>query len=392
MKSASLTSRLVSQVVVLLLALALIVPSTCAAVATRGASGKKTGRPMRFMALAASAAQSPPCTPSSSNANITIPSPISIAPGAKNGLIGSAGSVTVTFDCTNAFLITPNLYDDFLVWSGNLAALDSTSAPPGGVGIMFQTNIQGIDVRLTARQTQASSTNTGPNGTSGWELGEVDCQGYTNNYSCSPSPLSVKFTAQLVKTGPVAAGTINSIQLLQVYNSDNVPSDPNDTQDYPAPSNTFTTLTLNAVTLNMSTCSVTAGSSNLSVTLPMIFNNALPSTGSVAGQTAFNIQYDCQSAKANWSLYMTMSTANPGTATGVIMPSASCSAGTPASNVGIQLLESNLQPVPFDTAQSLGNPPSGTLTLNYYAQYYATGSPVGAGQVCGTATFTMSYQ
>ncbi|RUL74883.1 fimbrial protein [Dyella choica] len=393
MKSASFASRLASQVAVLSLIIALIVPSICAAVATKGASVKKVGSPMRLTALAASANQSPECTPSTSNATITIPSPISIAPGAPNGLIGSAGSVTVTISCVNAFLITPNLYDDFFAWTGNLAALDSTSAPPGGAGIMFQTNVPGIDVLLTAKQTQASSTSTGPNGTSGWQMGKISCQGYTNNYSCTPDPLSVKFTAQLVKTGPVAPGTINSIQLLQIYNSDSVPADPNDPQTYPSPSNSFSTLTLNAVTLNMSTCNVTAGSSNLSVTLPTIVSNALPSSGSVAGRTAFSIQYSCQSANKNWALYMTMSTANPGTATGVIMPSASCSAGAPASNVGIQLLQGNLQPMPFNTAQSVGNPPSsGNFSLNYYAQYYATGSPIGAGFVCGTATFTMSYQ
>jgi type 1 fimbria pilin len=138
----------------------------------------------------------------------------------------------------------------------------------------------------------------------------------------------------------------------------------------------------------MSSCSV-IGPNNLSVPLPTITNNALPTTGSVAGQTSFNIQYKCPSG---WALFMTMSTTNPGTATGVIMPSASCSAGAPASNVGIQLLQSNQQPVPFDTAKSLGNSPNGTLSLTYYAQYYATASPIGTGRVCGTATFTMSYQ
>lgn len=384
-----LASGLLRQIATLSLAACLmILPSICSAVATKGKSGGKTMHSM-LMTAQATAAQSPPCTSSVSNATITIPSPISIAPGTNNGLIGNAGSATVRINCVNAFLNTPNLYDDFFVWAGDLAALDSTSAPPGGAGIMFQTNVPGIDVLLTARQTQASSSAIGPNGTSGWEMGEIDCQGYINNYGCSPTSLSVKFTAQLVKTGPVAPGTINGIQLLQIYNSDTVPPDPNDTQTYPSPSNAFSTLTLNAVTLNMSTCNIAAGSKNLSVTLPMIVSNALSSTGSVAGQTAFNIQYSCPSG---WALYMTMSTANPAAAAGVIMPSASCSAGTPAANVGIQLLQSNQQAVQFNTAQSVGNSPNGQLSLTYYAQYYATGTPIGAGQVCGTATFTMSYQ
>jgi hypothetical protein len=109
------------------------------------------------MSLAATAAQSPACTPSTTAASITLPA-VSINPGAANGKIGSAGTVTVNVNCVNAFLNTPNLDDDFSVWMGNLAPLDATAAPPGGAGIMFQTNVPGIDVLLTAKNTQASST------------------------------------------------------------------------------------------------------------------------------------------------------------------------------------------------------------------------------------------
>jgi type 1 fimbria pilin len=139
----------------------------------------------------------------------------------------------------------------------------------------------------------------------------------------------------------------------------------------------------------MSTCNVTAGSSNINVILPTIATNALPGAGSVAGRTPFTIQYSCP---VGWSLYMTISTARPATATGVILSAATCTQGTSASNIGIQVLQNNLQPVQFDVAQPLGNSPNGLLTLNYYAQYYATGSPTGPGPVCGTGTFTMSYQ
>jgi type 1 fimbria pilin len=139
----------------------------------------------------------------------------------------------------------------------------------------------------------------------------------------------------------------------------------------------------------MSTCSITTASQNISVILPTISTSALQSTGSVAGRTAFPITYTCP---AGWSLYMTMTTANPGTPPGVVLSPGTCAAGTPASNIGVQVLQSNQQPVSFNVAQSLGNSPNGTLALTYYAQYYATAAPVGAGAVCGTATFTMSYQ
>jgi type 1 fimbria pilin len=386
MKYAPMTSRFTKQFAALLLAVGLMFPLICSAVATKPTTG---GTHTLLATAQASSTQPPECTPSTASATITIPSPVSIAPGTANGLIGNAGSVTISMNCTNAFLNTTNLDDDFSLWTGIVAALDSTNAPPGGTGIMFQTNVPGIDIRLTASTVQASSSTTGPNGMSGWTMGQIDCSGYTDDYNCTNSPLSVKFTAQLVKTGPIAPGTISSIQLLEFYDFDTVPKNANDPENFTSPSNSFGTLTVNAVTLNMSTCSVTAGSANLSVTLPTIVTSALATTNSVAGQTAFQIQYTCPSG---WALYMTMSTANPGSVNGVIMPSTSCSAGTPATNVGIQLLQSTQQAVQFNTAQSVGNSPNGTLSLNYYAQYYATGSPISSGAVCGTATFTMSYQ
>ena len=395
MKSGPFAPRFAKGMFALLLALCLL-PMTCSAFVI------KTTGTTRIMALAAQAsgAQAPPCSPNQLSyatiaANITLTTP-TIAAGAKNGLIGSPASTSVTIYCFWAFQNTPNYYDDFTIQTGNLAAIDTANASPTGKGIMFQTNLQGIDVLLTASSVQASSGNNGPNGTPGWAIGTSDCasNGSTSGYTgkCTPAQVTVTFTAQLVKTGPVTPGTVSSIQLLQFFDSDDVPANPpgdGAITTYPSASNSYGALTVNAVNINAGSCNVAAGSSTLSVTLPPIVSGALPTTGSVAGETSFPIQYTCTSG---WSLYMTMSTTNPGTATGVIMPSASCAAGTPATNVGIQLLQSNQQAVQFDSAQSLGNSPNGTLTLTYYAQYYATGSPVGAGAVCGTATFNMSYQ
>ena len=339
----------------------------------------------------AAAVQSLPCKASPSNATFSIP-PISIAPGASNGKIGQPSTVTVNIECQTAFSKTPNYYDDFTVQAGQLAALDLANAPPGGGGIMLQTNVPGIDILLTATPSQASNGNNGPNGTTGWAIGTVQCNYAGNQLNCSPNPISASFTAQLVKTGPVSPGTISRLRILQFFDTDNVPPPPNGwggTLYYSGASNAYGTVTLNPVTVSMSTCNVTASSKNINVILPTVATNALQTTGSVAGRTAFNIQYACP---AGWSLSMTMSTANPGTSPGVILSPASCSSGTSAASIGIQVLQSNLQPMPFQVAQPLGNSPNGVLTLNYYAQYYATNSPVGAGPVCGTATFTMLYQ
>jgi type 1 fimbria pilin len=394
----SLFAHLAKRIAVVLLVVGLLLPMTCAAFVI-----KTTNTQTRSLAVTAQAsgAQAPPCGPNPySNgtiaASITLPTPITVAPGTANGLISSSASTTVTIYCFWAFQNTPNYYDDFTVLTGNLAAVDTANASPTGKGIMFSTTVPGIDVLLTASTAQATSGNNGPNGGQGWAIGPIDCSsaGSTGSYTgkCTPNPITATITAQLVKTGPVTPGTVSSIQLLQFFDSDDVPANPpgyGTATPYPNASNSYGSLTLNAVTVNMSSCNVTAASASLSVTLPPIVASQLSTTGSVAGQTSFPIQYTCA---AGWSLYMTMSTTNPGTATGVIMPSTSCSAGTPATNVGIQLLQPSQQPVTFNTAQSLGSSLSGTQTFTYYAQYYATGSPVSAGAVCGTATFNMSYQ
>lgn len=405
MKYDPFAPHLARRIATLLLVVGLLLPMACPAFVVRTTEGRTTTTQTRTMAVTAQAtgAQAPPCSPNPYTAGtiaatITLPTPITIAAGTSNGLISSPASTTVTINCFPAFQATPNYYDDFTALTGSLAPIDSANASPTGKGIMFQTSVPGIDVLLTASTIQASSANNGPNGTPGWAMGTINCTsaGSTDGYTgkCRPTSITATFTAQLVKTGPVTPGTASSIQLLQFFDSDSVPANPpglglGTATQYPSDSNSYGTLTLNAVTVNMSSCSVAAGSSNLSVILPSIMSSALPTTGSVAGQTAFNIQYTCPSG---WSLYMTMSTSNPGTAAGVILPSTSCAAGTPATNVGIQMLQSNQQPVQFNTAQSLGSSPNGTLNLTYYAQYYATASPVSAGAVCGTATFTMSYQ
>ena len=362
---------------------------------TRGISAVLLAVGLLLMTIRpAVAAQSLACTASPTSSAIVIPSPISITSGTSNGKIGQPSPpVTVSIDCLNAYAQTPNYYDNFTVQTGQLAALDLATPPPGGSGIMLQTNVPGLDVLLTATPNQASSGNNGPNGTRGWAIGTVNCNYAGNNLNCSPNPVSATFTAQLVKTGPVSPGTITIINILQFFDTDNVLPPPwwwgGGTTYYSGASPQFGTLTLNPVTVSMSTCNVAASSKNISVILPTISTGALQSTASVAGQTSFNIQYSCP---AGWSLYMTMSTATPGIPPGVILSPVSCASGASATNIGVQLLQSNQQPVQFNVAQSLGSSPNGTLSLTYFAQYYATSSPVGAGPVCSTATFTMSYQ
>lgn len=299
------------------------------------------------------------CTASPTGATLTVPSVTVMTSAAVGTKLGTTGSVGISFSCTGLGNQTASIQ------VGNLAPRDA-SDPPAGGGISFATNVPGIAMVLTASPVQASDNSClrcGPGQTPGWEVASV-----TGN-----SAVTVTLTGQFMKTGPVTAGTVSSIQLAQfwwyIYGSTSSVGP-------------ISTLTLGSSTVGVQACSVNTNSTNLTVTLPTVSTQALRTATAVAGRTGFSINLTCQSG-ANVSITMTPSTA--GSATGTIV-----STGT-AANVNVQLLDGSFNPVTFGTAQSLGAAPNGTLSIPYYAQYYATGA-AGAGSVKASATFTMTYQ
>lgn len=337
----------------------------------------------------------PACSPSSSAAKITL-SPVVLSSSQSNGLIGSPGSVSVTFDCSVQFLNDSNYADNFTLMTGNLAAFDTNAAPPSGAGIMFKTNVPGIEVQLTAAQNQASNGNNGVNGNPGWVMGTINCSGYSNNWSCSPAnTVTVAFTAQLVKTGPITPGTVNSINLLQFFDQDSYCSnDPCWFYGYQqSTSSAFGTLTLNSVTVSAASCKVTTSGGG-TVTLPDVWQSALASSGKVAGATSFTIAVSgCNSTLNTVQTYFSSNAVD--TTTGNLRNTTG--AGY-AGNVEVQLLDGqnggapiNLGNTSVTSQTSATNLSGGGATLNYQAQYYATGAAT-AGAVKATAQFTMVYQ
>jgi type 1 fimbria pilin len=136
----------------------------------------------------------------------------------------------------------------------------------------------------------------------------------------------------------------------------------------------------------MPTCNVDAGSVNTVVTLPTIGTSSLTGTNSTSSATPFGITLNCQ-AGANVSI--TMTSTRQWSTNGVIRPT---TGGGYASNVGVQLLDGNQNPIQWNAAQTIGSVSNGPITIPYYAQYYQTAATVGAGKVTGQATFTVNYQ
>ena len=122
------------------------------------------------------------------------------------------------------------------------------------------------------------------------------------------------------------------------------------------------------------------------LTLPAVTSQAFSGVDSVTGTKQFQIGLNCSSGAV---VRITLDTGTPViNKTGVIAPSSGGAGG-----VGVRLLDSSgVTPVQFGVAKEIGPTPDGALLVNYFAQYYQTGSTVSAGQLSATATFTLSYQ
>ncbi len=334
------------------------------------------------------------CT--SAGGSLTLP-PVTLASNPPVGtLLGAPASVTVTFTCSGLPSEQPSPPQNYsataTIQAGLLAPADPTDNPNGSNGIMFATNLPGVALQVTASPVQANDRawlRGGPGSTRGFEPGTVTaplsawqciqpqhhwCAGWGGTYSGS---VSETFTAQLIATGPITSGTVNSINLMQFnwYIYGIGPS-----EGY------FASLILNAVTVSPPACTLL--NPNQTVTLPTVNASGFTAQGSTAGLAPFTIQLSCNPGT---NLAITLATGSPVAGmTGVI---ANTTGAGYAQNVGVQITDWNQNPVPFDTPVSQGVSPNGAFNLSFYARYYQTGSGgVSGGVVHAAATYTLTYQ
>lgn len=146
-----------------------------------------------------------------------------------------------------------------------------------------------------------------------------------------------------------------------------------------APVVQFNTSTITFVTPACNDPSVT-------VTLPTVLTSAFSGTSSTTGQTPFSVPLTCSGAV---NLAITMTTNAPAGPQGVI---ANTAVGSPAQNVGVQLLDGSCtNAVAFGTSIPEGKASKGANNLSFCARYYQTGAPVTGGLVQAVATYTLTY-
>lgn len=142
------------------------------------------------------------------------------------------------------------------------------------------------------------------------------------------------------------------------------------------------------------TCTINGGAGkDFTVALPPVSASSLSIDGATTGRTPFQIVLTaCTSATGNVSAYFEAGTTID-TATGRLKNAA----GT-ATKVQIGLLNSDATTaIVLGAAQAAQNSQSvviasNTATLNYFAQYVASGGAAGVGTVSTSVMYTMSYQ
>lgn len=236
----------------------------------------------------------------------------------------------------------------------------SGNGQPSGGSTIYPTSVAGVGYRLLHPD---SSYYLPP-----WGFDTIDSGTFT---------LSVGTVLQLVKTGPISGGSTLSSGTLGYWQFGGRFSN----------FNAETFALANNVKFVQPTCTV--NTTSIAVTLPTVSNTALNATGQTAGSTAFNVGLSCTAAAAgqNIAIEFDPSVASSGNPTGVL----SLNSKSTAKNLGVQLIDSNFQPLTLGTPLAAGTTPSGNYNLTYYARYYALSTGVTAGSVSASATFTISY-
>ncbi|WP_175685419.1 fimbrial protein [Burkholderia anthina] len=142
------------------------------------------------------------------------------------------------------------------------------------------------------------------------------------------------------------------------------------------------------------TCTISGNSSgkDFTVTLPGVSTSALSASGSTAGRTPFTIGLSkCTPNSGSASVYF-----EPGTTVNAGTGQLKNASGT-ATNVEVGLLNKDGSNIKLGAA--LGSQKSqvvpisgGTATLDYFAQYVATGGAAGAGSVDTSVMYSVVYQ
>jgi P pilus assembly protein, pilin FimA len=256
---------------------------------------------------------------------------------------------------------------------GVLTPTGKTLVDGGATYTVYATSLRGVGLILAAGDYSAAGIPLAPTAT---DL----VKGWSTFWDANAS-------VRLVATGdPIATGTLAATTVGNFF----VGEKSSGTTSATAP------IKITSTSLTAQTCSVDAGSVNLSVSLGTTSAPGLAGpVGTTSGNAGFSVRLNCSTGM---NVYMTLTDANNlGNTSDVLSLSPS---PTQARGVGIQVRRDGT-PVRFgpdssvagNTNQfSIGASPNGVLTIPFTANYIKTNPVVAPGDANAVATYTFSYQ
>ncbi|VWD19064.1 fimbrial protein [Burkholderia lata] len=146
------------------------------------------------------------------------------------------------------------------------------------------------------------------------------------------------------------------------------------------------------ITAQTCTISGDGGGKDFTVSLPTVSTSSLATSGATAGRKPFRIALsNCSPNSGNASVYF-----EPGLTVNATTGQLKNNSGT-ATNVEVGLLNKDSSNIKLGAAQAQQNSQTvpiagGAATLDYYAQYVATGGAATAGTVNTSVMYSVSYQ
>ncbi|CAM3661468.1 fimbrial protein [Rahnella victoriana] len=270
---------------------------------------------------------------------------------------------------------------------GNITLQGKIALQPAGSSIdgyaIFKTNVDGIGIIVQGR----NRNNTGPALGTDW----VDIITGSTSYWDGSFTARLVSTTTTIQSGSVTLpGTIGYLRIV----------DKNDV----AGSSTIIPVNLvvsGSMTFTSQTCTVSANSKNIGVSLGKVNSNAITTGGSSLVHSPFTINLDSCSVTSGLSVNMTFTDNNNPANTSNIL--SLTNDGKQATGLGIRIInQATQQPVSYGPDSAVvGNPgqfrvtttTGGSLSIPFMATYIKSGSePIVGGTANGVATYTMSYQ
>ncbi|WP_095124626.1 fimbrial protein [Pseudomonas sp. Irchel s3a12] len=235
---------------------------------------------------------------------------------------------------------------------------------PDGNGLL-QTNLQGVGMRLLVL-----GYNKYFGGAGNYPYAFLTPQ---NGSSGTLVMNSRGFKVEIIKTGPITPGSINT----GLYAGEIV--------EEISPYWMSAINIVNGGSFTTTTCSI--GSTSLNVAMGEVKRSTFSGVGSTSGAKEFSIPINCNGITP---LKITWNAAADSSGVKGVMALGSTMGNLDAKGVGIQLL-SRGAPVTLGAATAVGDSTSGNNNIVMEARYYQTQSTVTAGKANGTATFTLTY-